>query len=480
MPKPIAIGKRRTGMMKTLALEKSTASIHSTTVTHKVTVTGRAVTTSTTTTITINTIYNYNDSAHAGSLSYLNIPISHFNKNFFMKTVLQYFKRSVLVLLLLTSAMFFSKQSIGQGSQTFSTPGTATFTVPVGVTSVRVECWGAGAGGSNNTNTGGGGGAFAGNNAVAVTPGTNITITVGAGGDANAGSNIGGNSSFGSFVIAAGANANTGGQAGSSTGTIIFSGGNGGSSTSSGGAGGGGSAGAGGAGGNGGNTSNSTGGVAGAAGAAGAGTAGATGGTGGGTGNNNGGTGNAPGGGGGERSSSGGTSGVGAGGRVIITWVCPAASISYNFSSFCKSVSSASINFSGTSGGTFSSTAGLALNTSTGEINPSTSTSGTYTVHYQMATGGQGCSAINATTNVTISGTPVTSVTGQSDISCFAGSDGTITIAATGGAGPYFFSVDNGATWTPTTHASTYTYGGLSANTQYRIKVKDSNGCESK
>jgi hypothetical protein len=45
--------------------------------------------------------------------------------------------------------LFLTKVSFGQGSQTFSNPannGQAanTFTVPAGVTSITVQCWGGG------------------------------------------------------------------------------------------------------------------------------------------------------------------------------------------------------------------------------------------------------------------------------------------------------------------------------------------------
>jgi hypothetical protein len=172
------------------------------------------------------------------------------------------------------------------------------------------------------------------------------------------------------------------------------------------------------------------------------------------------------------------TGGAGGAGRVIITWTCPAATISYP-PLICKSSSSVNVTVNGAPGGTFSSTTGLSLNTSTGEINPSTSNIGSYSVQYGIA-GGSGCSAVNTSATIAINASPVSSVAGQSDINCFAGSDGSINIGATGGTGPYFYSVDNGATWTPTAHASPYTYGGLSANIQYRIRIKDSNGCLSK
>jgi hypothetical protein len=56
----------------------------------------------------------------------------------------------------------------------------------------------------------------------------------------------------------------------------------------------------------------------------------------------------------------------------------------------------------GTAGGTYSSlTTGLSINASTGAIIPSTSTAGTYTVKYTIASAG-GCSAVSTTTTVTI------------------------------------------------------------------------------
>jgi len=62
----------------------------------------------------------------------------------------------------------------------------------------------------------------------------------------------------------------------------------------------------------------------------------------------------------------------------------------------------------GTSGGTFSSTAGLNINASTGEINLVTSTPAAYTVTYAV-THGNGCSN-STTTSVTINALPTVSV----------------------------------------------------------------------
>ena len=64
----------------------------------------------------------------------------------------------------------------------------------------------------------------------------------------------------------------------------------------------------------------------------------------------------------------------------------PTATITYLYSAYSTSVNEAAVSFSGTSGGTYNSTSGLHLNTSTGTVFPSTSTPGTYTVTYTVTT----------------------------------------------------------------------------------------------
>src|SRR5690606_40664457 len=61
------------------------------------------------------------------------------------------------------------------------------------------------------------------------------------------------------------------------------------------------------------------------------------------------------------------------------------ASFSYASSSYCTSASDPTPTISGATGGTFSSTAGLSINASTGQIDVSASTPGTYTVTYTTA-----------------------------------------------------------------------------------------------
>ncbi|HEY0977552.1 MAG TPA: right-handed parallel beta-helix repeat-containing protein, partial [Flavobacteriales bacterium] len=60
----------------------------------------------------------------------------------------------------------------------------------------------------------------------------------------------------------------------------------------------------------------------------------------------------------------------------------------------------------GTSGGSYTAApAGLSIDGTSGQLTPATSTPGTYTVHYQIAAA-NGCSAVDATTSVTITAPP--------------------------------------------------------------------------
>jgi hypothetical protein len=146
-------------------------------------------------------------------------------------------------------------------AQTFTSSG--SFTVPAGVTSLTVECWGAGggaaggslAGGSNSGGYGGGGGAYSKVNALPVTPGAVLPYVVATGGAGGTANNLGTNGGITSFngtdcrayggTAANVSSLGKGGAAGSGTGDLKFSGGGAGSATGSGGSGGGSSAGTG-------------------------------------------------------------------------------------------------------------------------------------------------------------------------------------------------------------------------------------------
>lgn len=155
---------------------------------------------------------------------------------------------------------FLSFSQISNGQTTLTYNASTTFTVPTGVTSITVACWGGGGGGgeesiAKDVGGGGGGGAYA-SSVVTVTPGSTYTITVGSGGAYNsqAAGSTGGSSSFTlggtTYVLAVGGvggNINgtgggAGGAAASCTGTTTHSGGAGAAGTNSASSGGGGGA----------------------------------------------------------------------------------------------------------------------------------------------------------------------------------------------------------------------------------------------
>ena len=91
----------------------------------------------------------------------------------------------------------------------------------------------------------------------------------------------------------------------------------------------------------------------------------------------------------------------------------PTAVLSYAGNPFCKSVlTNQPATLTGTNsftGGIFSSTAGLVINSATGEIHPGLSTPGTYTVTY-IIPGIPNCILTPVTTSVTITGIPTATI----------------------------------------------------------------------
>jgi hypothetical protein len=84
----------------------------------------------------------------------------------------------------------------------------------------------------------------------------------------------------------------------------------------------------------------------------------------------------------------------------------PSASINYAGSPFCSSSANAAVSITGTTGGTFSTDAGLLLDAATGELNIASSAAGSYTVTYTVAASG-GCAAFSTTATVVINAAPV-------------------------------------------------------------------------
>ena len=103
--------------------------------------------------------------------------------------------------------------------QSFTTTGTTTWTVPVGVTSVEVLVIAGGGGGGVNGGGGGGGGSSVSSTTYTVTPGSSVSVVVGNGGTgANSGNSYiaqaGGSSSFGLVSAIGGGGGNSYGAAG--------------------------------------------------------------------------------------------------------------------------------------------------------------------------------------------------------------------------------------------------------------------------
>ena len=124
-----------------------------------------------------------------------------------MNTILH--PKRITNLLTVLLLLLFVHTTKAQTPTVVTFPSSATWTCPAGVTSAKVECWGAGGAGGGFSSAiscagGGGGGAYTVNNLVTVVPGTTYTVTVGVG---PAGTNLsgtaGGNSIFGASLVVA-------------------------------------------------------------------------------------------------------------------------------------------------------------------------------------------------------------------------------------------------------------------------------------
>ncbi|MFY7886516.1 MAG: hypothetical protein ACOVOV_16905, partial [Dolichospermum sp.] len=169
--------------------------------------------------------------------------------------------------------------------------------------------------------------------------------------------------------------------------------------------------------------------------------------------------------------------------RQITITALPTASINYSGSPFCNSVSTVQpVILTGTgayTGGTFSSTAGLVINASTGAITPSTSTAGTYTISYTILASG-GCSAVTATTQITITALPTASINYLGSPFCNSVSTPqNVTLAGTGAYTGGTFSSTTGLTID--SHTGAVTPSTSIAGSYYTITYTTlpSNGCQS-
>jgi Secretion system C-terminal sorting domain len=137
----------------------------------------------------------------------------------------------------------------------------------------------------------------------------------------------------------------------------------------------------------------------------------------------------------------------------------PTATIAYA-TPFCSNGTTAAVTQTGNTGGTYSSTAGLMINATTGEINIATSTPATYTVTYTIAAAGS-CPAVVTTTSITITPLAVPTVAYATPVCLSGGNQTPTSFTPVGGS----FSIDGagainattGVIAIPTTPAGTYT-----------------------
>ncbi|GAA3984207.1 T9SS type A sorting domain-containing protein [Hymenobacter antarcticus] len=133
--------------------------------------------------------------------------------------------------------------------------------------------------------------------------------------------------------------------------------------------------------------------------------------------------------------------------------IAPATSAAFSYGSgtFCVSGSNPTATVTGTAGGTFSSTAGLTINATTGAITLGSSTPGTYTVTYSV---GGACSS-SSTQSVTITNAPVATFSyGTTPTFCVSSTTNPVPSFGTG-ASAGTFSSTTGLTIDATTGAIT-------------------------
>ncbi|HWK07817.1 MAG TPA: hypothetical protein VNS58_29500, partial [Puia sp.] len=162
---------------------------------------------------------------------------------------------------------------------------------------------------------------------------------------------------------------------------------------------------------------------------------------------------------------------------TVVVNVLPTATIAYSGSPYCAT-GTAAITQTGQGGGTYSSTSGLSINSSTGAINLAASTASTYTVTYTFSNGT--CSN-TTTTTITINALP-TAVISYTGIPYCA--TGTAAITQTGQGGGTYSSTSglsinsstgaiNLAASTASTYTVTYSFtsGGCSNTTTTTITI---------
>lgn len=154
----------------------------------------------------------------------------------------------------------------------------------------------------------------------------------------------------------------------------------------------------------------------------------------------------------------------------------PSATILYAGSPYCSTTGTAAVTQTGTTGGVYSSTAGLSINPATGDINLAASAPGTYTVTYSIAASG-GCPQFQTTTQFEF-GTPPSAMISYAG-SPYCANSGTAAVTQTGTTGGVYSSTAglsinpatgaiNMASSTPGTYTVTYTIPANGACPQFQ------------
>ena len=150
--------------------------------------------------------------------------------------------------------------------------------------------------------------------------------------------------------------------------------------------------------------------------------------------------------------------------------VPPTANIVYGATSFCTTLAAAqTVTLTGSgvfNTGTFSAPAGLAINTTTGDISPASSTPANYIVTYTIAATA-GCPAVTATTPITIVAPPAIPTLTATQPTCTVAT-GTVTITGLPGL---TYSFDGGA------YSATLVYSGLAAGSSHTVTAQNAVGC---
>ncbi|RFS18431.1 S-layer family protein [Emticicia sp. C21] len=150
------------------------------------------------------------------------------------------------------------------------------------------------------------------------------------------------------------------------------------------------------------------------------------------------------------------------------------ATIAYTGSPFCTTSSVKSVNRTGTTGGTFSSSpAGLTISSSNGQITPGTSTPNTYAVTYTIAAS-SGCPAFTTTTSIAVSAAPSATISYAANSFCT--NESPKSVSRTGTTGGTYSVLPSGLTINASTGQITPSTSTPNDYTVY-YTIPAANGC---